>query len=312
MNKIFISTSSFGKYDNSPLELCEEKGYEVVLNPHMRKVKPHELVKLARDAVGLIAGTEIITEEILSKLPHLKIISRCGVGVDNIDVDAAKKTGIKVFNTPNVPTLAVAELTVGLILNLLRKVNTMDALIKNGKWDKLMGNLLYGKKVGIIGFGHIGQKVGELLSVFSTELAYYDIEYKSCLINCSYKEFEKILSWAEIVTLHLSISKGKGPIMGNKELNLMKRGTWLVNVSRGGVVHEKALYKALKNGHLAGAALDVFGHEPYKGPLLELDNVILTPHVGSYAKEARIKMETAAMDNLVKGLEAFQNFSPRF
>lgn len=155
MLKIAISTTSFGEYDATPLELCKKMKYRVVINPYLRKVNSQELIRLAKDAVGLIAGTESITNDILLKLPKLKVISRCGVGLDNIELDAAKRLGIKVFNTPDAPTFAVAELTVGLILNLLRKVSQADSNIRSGKWEKPMGNLLYGKKVGIIGFGHV-------------------------------------------------------------------------------------------------------------------------------------------------------------
>ena len=303
MFKIAITTSSFAKYDTTPLELCREKGCEIVLNPYGRKINPHELPELAKGAVGLIAGTETISKQTLRSLPSLKVISRCGAGLDNIDLHAADRIGIKVFNTPDAPMLAVAELTVGLILNLLRGVNPMDNIIRSGGWKKLMGNLLYGKKVGIIGFGRIGQKVGEFLSIFGVELAYCDIENKSPLISCSRKSFEKILNWADIITLHLSASGKKCPIIGSNELKLMKKGSWLVNVSRGGVVDEKALYYTLKKGHLSGAALDVFEEEPYTGPLSGLHNVLLTPHIGSYAREARIKMEIEAARNLLKGLE---------
>lgn len=302
MLKIVITTTSFGKYDNLPAELCKAKRFEVILNPFGRKIKSDELVELAKEAVGLIAGTEPITEAVLLKLPSLKVISRCGAGLDNVDIDAAKRLGIKVFNTPDAPTLAVAELTVGLILNLLRKINQMDASIRNDRWEKLMGNLLFEKKVGIIGFGLIGQKVGELLVAFGVKLAYCDLEPKVCSFNCSEKRFEEILSWADILTLHLSPSKGCNPIIGMRELGLMKKGGWLINVSRGGVVDEKAIYLSLKEGHLSGVAIDVFEQEPYIGPLKNLDNVILTPHVGSYAKEARIEMEKQAVENLLKGL----------
>ena len=123
-----------------------------MLNPYGRKVTSDELVSFAENAIGLLAGTESITEEVLASLPKLKVISRCGVGMDNVDLEAAKAKGIKVYNTPNGPTLAVAELTVGLMLNVIRKVSEMDVTVRSGKWKKLMGNLLFGKKIGIIGF----------------------------------------------------------------------------------------------------------------------------------------------------------------
>jgi len=145
------------------------------LNPHGRKVKPEELiVDLAKDAVGLIAGTESITEEIIMKLPPLKVISRCGVGVDNVALDAAKRLEIKVFNTSDAPTVVVAKLTVGLILNLLIIVSRMDREIRNEHRQKRMGNLLCRKKIGIVEFGRIGRRVAELLIPFGCEIVYAD------------------------------------------------------------------------------------------------------------------------------------------
>ncbi len=302
MKKIAISTTSFARYDSCPLSLCTEKGYEVILNPHGRKVRPDELIELAKDAVGLIAGTESITEEVLVKLPSLKVISRCGAGIDNIDRDATKRFGVIILNTPDGPTLAVAELTVGLILSLLRKIYQIDTAIRNNKWEKLMGNLLCGKKVGIKGFGRVGKKVAELLSPFGCELAYSDPFVEDGLLGLCRLSLEDLLGWADIISIHAST---KEKIIGGREFKLMKKGAWLINTARGGIVDETVLYAYLKKGYLSGAALDVFEEEPYTGPLKELDNVILTSHVGSYAKEARIEMEIKSVRNLLKGVEEY-------
>lgn len=303
MGEIVITTSSFGKHDRRPLIFLETEGHEIILNPFGRTLKKEEVIDLCKDAVGIIAGTETLDDEVLRNLTHLKVISRCGTGMDNIDIDSVKRLGIQVYNTPDSPTRAVAELTVGLILNLLRKVTQMDVAVRKGKWDKLMGNLLYEKKVGIIGFGRIGQRVGEILSVFGAELSYYDAETKYCSFPCSEKKFEEILSWADIITLHLSHPPGGKAVIGSRELDLMKKGSWLVNVSRGHALDAGSLYQSLKNGHIAGAALDVFEQEPYSGSLRELENVILTPHIGSYTKEARAGMEMEAVKNLLEGLK---------
>jgi len=300
MSKIVITTTSFGEYDTSCLERCRSEGFDVVVNPYRRTVKPEELVELAKGAIGIIAGTEPITENVLTGLPQLKVISRCGAGVDNVDLKACQRMGIKIFSTPAAPTLAVAELTLGLILSLLRKVCQADNKVKSGKWQKPMGNLLSGKKVGIIGFGRIGRKLAELLEPFRCEIAYNDPSIEQRLSGFNGMPKEELLQWADIISLHVST---KDMILGEKELKLMKKGSWLINVSRGGTVDESALYSLLKEGQLSGAALDVFGQEPYMGLLKELDNVILTPHIGSYAKEARINMEREAVENLIKGLK---------
>lgn len=299
MKKIAITTTSFGEHDDSPLEMCRENGFAVVLNPYRRKITSDELVELAKDAVGLIAGTERITEEVISKLPALKVISRCGTGLDNVDLDAVKKRGIKLLNTPDAPTLAVAELTVSLIMNLLRGVCQMDRELRGDLWEKRMGNLLYGKKVGIKGFGRIGRKVAALLSPFGCEIAYSDPFVKDSSSPLKRLSLDELLIWADIVSIHISTNER---IIGENEFRLMKKGAWLVNTSRGGVLDESVLYEYLKNGHLSGAALDVFEQEPYTGPLRELGNIILTPHIGSYAKEARVEMERQSVENLCKGL----------
>lgn len=303
MDRISITTTSFGKYDSRPLDRLEKNGFSIVLNPYGRSLKKGEISELCGNAIGIVAGTEIYDRETLEGLTGLKVISRCGTGLDNIDHGAADRLGIKVFNTPDAPTLAVAELTVGLILNLLRNISLMDREIRGNKWQKRMGSLLKGKKIGIIGFGAIGQKTSELLSIFRVELSYCDIENKNCTLSCSKMSFEDILGWADIITIHTLAQKGDSPIIGRRELEKMKTGSWLINVSRGGVVDENALYDLLSKNHLSGAALDVFEEEPYNGPLRDLNNVILTPHIGSYAKEARAEMERQAVENLLRGLK---------
>lgn len=298
-NKVAITTGSFAEHDTIPVNLLVEKGFEVISNTFGRRLNKKETIEVCNGCVGILAGTEIYDIEILEKLKGVKVISRCGVGTDSVDIDAANKLGIKVFNTPDAPTLAVAELTVGLILNLLRKINQMDTAIRNGRWEKLMGNLLNEKKVGIIGFGRIGQKVAILLHSFNCEIRYCDIRTDDRKLMAKKVELDELLKISDIISIHVSSNE---QIIGEREIKMMKKGGWLINVSRGVTVDESALYQALKDGLLSGAALDVFEQEPYTGPLKELDNVILTPHIGSYAKESRVKMEIEAVENLLRGL----------
>ncbi len=299
--KIIITTSSFATYDSSPLDELRKNHIEYTINPFGRKLTKDEVIDLAKNADGLVAGTEPLKEDVLKQLPELKVISRCGAGLDNVDLEKAKELNIKVFSTPYGPTLAVAELTLGLMLDLLRKITVMDRELRTGVWKKQMGSLLKGKKVGILGCGRIGQKVAELLTPLGVEIAYYDIcSFEGAILLMSKNE---LLSWADIITLHCSANTDGKPVIGETEMNLMKDNSWLINASRGGLVDEKALYSSLKVGKLAGAALDVFDNEPYEGPLRSLDNVILTPHIGSYAKEGRIQMEKDAVQNLINGLK---------
>jgi D-3-phosphoglycerate dehydrogenase len=293
--KIFISTSSFAKDSREPLDILEKSGFTYEINPYGRKLTGEELVLLAAGSVGLIAGTEKIDSGVLNKLSCIKIISRCGTGMDNVDLKTAAALGIKVVNTPDAPTQAVAELTVGLIIDMLRKISLMDREIRGGSWNKATGNLLHGKRVGIIGLGRIGKRAAQLLNGFGCELAYYDTYTASDFLAMPRMELSEILSWADIITIHISASER---LIGADEFKLMKKGSWIVNTSRGNVIDESALAANLSSGHLNGAAIDVFNEEPYKGKLCELPNIVLTPHIGSYAKEARINMEVESVKNL--------------
>lgn len=299
MKKIVITTSSFAEFDNAPLDLLRSKGLEVSLNPFRRKLRKEEIPQLCEGAEGIIAGVETLDKETLGKLKDLRVISRCGAGMENVDLEAAKGLGINVLNTPDAPTIAVAELTVGLILNLLKKTSVMHAQLKAGNWDKRMGNLLYGKRVGIIGFGRIGRKVSQLIKAFACDISYSDPEADDGVLGCRRLPLEELLGTCDVITIH---SSGDRMVLGEKEFSLLKKPCWLINAARGQAIDEGLLYDYLKDGRVAGAALDVFQNEPYTGALRELDNVILTPHIGSYAVEARVLMEKQAAENLLRGI----------
>ncbi|OGZ23985.1 MAG: hypothetical protein A2896_01430 [Candidatus Nealsonbacteria bacterium RIFCSPLOWO2_01_FULL_43_32] len=291
MSKILITTSSFGKADQGPLEKLEKGGFEIIQNPYGRKVTSEELRDLLPGVVGLIAGTETIDRETL-KNSSLKVISRVGVGIDSIDLEAAKELGIVVKNTPEAPTVAVAELTLGGILALLRQIPQMDQAVRQKIWDKKTGVQLSGKTVLIIGFGRIGRYLAKMLAPFSIKLITID----SSLPGIS---LETALPQADIICLHAS---GLKQILGASEFALMKDGVFLINSARGELWDENALIEALRSGKAAGAYIDVFSKEPYAGPLTEFKQVILTPHIGSNTKECRVQMEREAVDNLLAGL----------
>lgn len=311
--KIAISTSSFAQFSDAPLRLLADKGLAWVLNPHGRVLTEEELVALLQDCVGLVAGTEPITAAVMDKTPGLRVISRCGVGMDAVDLKAATDRGIAVRNTPDGPTRAVAELTLAYALDMMRQVSRMDHELRAGQWKKRMGNLLQGKRLGIIGFGRIGHAVGELFVLMGCEVAFYDPAFTGNQVSAREqgraaplfvrKEKEELLAWADIVTLHCAKPKDGAPVLCAKAIAGMKEGAWLINAARGGIVDEEALAEALKQGRLAGAALDVFAREPYTGPLAALPQVVLTPHIGSYARESRIEMETDSVRNLLDCLD---------
>lgn len=299
MKKIAITTTTFVQLDKSVILSLRKDGFQVKINRLGRKLNKEEVGSFCRGCIGIIAGTEQYDKKNLKLLGGLKVISRCGAGLDNIDLAAAKQLNIKVFNTPNAPTVAVAELALGLIFDLLRQISFSDRKIRRGGWVKPMGNLLCGKNIGIIGFGRIGRKVAELLKEFPVKIGYSDIKAPIGLPGCRKMPLQKLLSWADIISIHANTKK---TIIGAKQFNLMKKSAKLINLSRAQAVDEPALCKALETGRISAAALDVFEHEPYKGRLIGFENVILTPHIGSYALESRIDMERQAVDNLVRGL----------
>jgi len=309
LKPLFATTSTFAKYSSEVLTYLKENGFELIINPFGRKLSEGELLELLKiyRPIGLLAGTEPITRSTLEKAKsYLKIISRVGVGWDNVDRDAAREFGIKVYRTEEVLNYAVAELTLGMMLSALRAIPLQDRRIRAGVWQKGMGRLLEKKIVGIIGFGSIGQRVGELVKAFGARVLYYDPIPKD-VPWAQARKLNELLSQADIITLHAS---GSARILGEHEINsLCKPGVIIINAARGGLVDEKALYNALVSGHVTFACLDVFEKEPYKGPLKDLDNVILTPHIGSYALEARMEMEKMAVENLLKGLRSISQNS---
>jgi D-3-phosphoglycerate dehydrogenase len=299
--QIAITTSSFGKESSEPVDLLRAAGFALVFNPHGRKLTKPETVELVREADGLIAGTETLDREVLTQLPRLRVISRVGTAVDNVDSVCAAERCIPVYNTPDGPTNGVAELTLAGLLALLRRVPQADASIRRGEFVKPMGRLLRGKTVAIVGLGRIGKALAKLLQPFAVTLLAVDPvrdEKFAAEYNVRYVALEEALHPADVVSLHLAGSP-KAPLLGAAEFEQMKRGAVLVNAARGGWIDEKALLEALQAGRLGGAYLDVFAAEPYKGPLAGLDNVVLTSHIGSYALECRIGMEVDAAEKVI-------------
>jgi len=306
MNRILTSPSSFGQVGSIPIELLKEYGYEVINNPNGRKLTEDEVIELGKDCVGIVAGVESLSARVMDALPQLKCISRVGVGMDSVDLEYARQKGIIVVNTPDGPTRAVAELTLGMTLSLIRKIPQADAALKQHQWKKQTGHLIFDKQIGIIGLGRIGRMVAELFRGISNPVIGYDLSpdtdwaYKH---QVHLKSLDEVLKTSDIITLHVPGNSDKTSVIGVKEIELMKKSVLLINISRGGVVDEEALLKALINKRIAGAAIDVFSKEPYDGPLCDLDNVVLTPHLGSYAEEGKLQMEIDAVMNLIENLK---------
>ena len=306
MSEILITTSSFNL--NSPeIKVLRAAGYEITLNPYGRRLTEDEIKGLLTpEIVGMIAGVEPLTRDVLGSAgaSSLRVISRCGIGMDSVDQDAAAERGITVCNTPDAPTRAVAELALALILDLLRKVSFQDRTMRAGGWERPMGGLLGARTLGLVGFGRIGRKVADYAQAFGAEIIFYDPLAPT--EDSRSRSLADLLAQADIVSLHIPYNAENHHLIGAEQLSQMKKGAYLVNTARGGLVDEAALLEALKGDALAGAALDVFEKEPYTGALKDLDNIVLSAHVGSYAAEARSEQEALAAVNLLNALSTEQ------
>ena len=302
MSKVLITTSSFSLGNFAQAKSLHDAGISIEVNPHGRRLSEDEVAELvATDVIAILAGLEPLTDRVLSNAKSLRVIARCGTGLDSVDLQAASRLGIDVFNTPDAPTQAVAELTIAHMLNSLRHISTTDSNMRSGKWTPTMGSLLATKTVGLIGVGRIGSAVAKLAQAFGARVIGFDPVVNSHN-SVELLSLDEVLNQSDIVSLHVPINDQTHHIVNASAISRMKPGSIVVNVSRGGLIDESALHDALKSQHLSGAALDCFEDEPYSGPLLQLPGVHVTAHMGSYARETRDLMEVEASSNLVNGL----------
>ncbi len=256
--------------------------------------KPDNLEKSLSEAnVLVVRSATKVTEELLSGAKKLRMVARAGIGLDNIDQDACSKRGIKVVNTPSASTNAVAELALGIMISMMRNVQKAHHQMKNGVWDKksLVGREIEGKTLGIIGYGHIGSALGRKANALGMRIISYNPppRHQDDVVKFV-DDLKEFLSQADVISIHAPLTKDTKDLINKETIAKMKDGAYLTNTARGGIVDEDALYEGCKSGKLAGAALDVYSSEPYKGKLLELDNVYFTPHLGASTKEAQIRI----------------------
>lgn len=288
---------------------------EVEVNPRENPPSKGELIDRVRDKHALLCLlTDRIDGEVMDAAPNLRVISTYSVGYDHIDVGEATRRGIYVTNTPGVLTDAVADFTWALLLGAARRIVEADNYVRSGRWKVawsptlLLGCSVYGKTLGIIGLGRIGIAVAERARGFNMRVLYYDVKRPPLEVekklNVEYKPLEELLKESDFVTLHVPLNRETYHLIGERELRLMKKNAILINTSRGAVVDTVALVKALKEGWIAGAALDVFEREPIEEdhPLLKMSNVLLAPHIASATVEARSKMAEIAALNIVSVL----------
>jgi len=303
--KVHITTLPFNKDNLAFLE----KSFDVTINPLGRKIKNEEVYEQVNKADYVIAGTEKYDQELLSKLVNLKGISRVGIGIDNIDLDIAAKNNIKVFNTPEEPAKGVAELTIAFILNLLREISSHQLNLNQGNWERTLGKSLNEATISLIGGGRVAKNVSKfLLSAGVKKIKVFDILDLSTDPDWKHESisicgFEECLSNSDIVSLHVPMNEENKNMISKKEFLVMSKNSYLINVSRGGLINEEDLYEALNSNLIKGAALDVFATEPYEGKLLECKNLIATPHVASSTEYVRDQMERKACENLINLLD---------
>jgi len=291
------------------IEILKEFGKVIQLHPGSTW---KDLLRISKKADAFVTrGFIKIPQEVFEAAESLKVIGVHGVGVDHIDLDFAKKRGIKIVNTPAALTDTVAEFTLGLMFSLLRKIPMADAAVRRGKWNKkfndLVGADLTGKTVGIIGLGRIGSAVAKRLRAFNVNLIYYkrvrnrELEKQ---LGIEYVLFNQLLRMSDIISIHVPLTSETYHMISHNEFELMKPRVYIVNTSRGAVIDEKALYNALVSGKVAGAALDVFESEPLSldSPLIKLEKVILTPHLAASSEEALRRMSITVAEEIIKTL----------
>lgn len=302
--KILVTATSFKPDNPTPaLARLREFADEIVFNPKGKPLSEDELIPLLQGCDGYIAGLDFVTGKALAACEGLKVISRYGAGVDRVDLEAAKSKGIKVCNTPGANSQAVADLTMGLILSLARKIPMLDRKTREGQWVRSTGIELGGKTIGILGLGAIGKSVAKRAQGFSMRVMAYDP-----YINEQYArdngidaaDFDSVIRESDIISLHLPLIPETRYIISGEVMRSMRPGAIIVNTARGGLIDESAAYELLKSGHLGGLGLDAYEQEPpERSPLFELDNVVLTPHTASHTFEATENMANMSVQNLI-------------
>ncbi len=293
------------KVDSILGRILAENGLKVTYEPEITPAQLSE--EIARFDIVIVRSRTKLTKDLIGRAGRCKIIARVGVGLDNIDLDAAKAGGIRVINAAEGAMTAVAELVLGLMLGLARQVPRMDRAMRNGQWLKKQatGSELKGKYLGIVGLGNIGKRLGRLARGLNMNIIGYDVvpvdKEFSRDVGMLKTDLDTLLQSSDYITLHVPLLKSTYHMINEEKLSLMKPTAKIINTSRGGIVDEDALYGALKDGRLGGAALDVFESEPATGHrLTELDNVILTPHMGAQTAEAQILAANIVAEKIIQ------------
>lgn len=298
--KVLISASPFCENSLTPINILKKNKISYDLNPKNRKLSEKEILKLIKSYDGLIADVEPLNKKVLSKAKKLKIISRVGIGINNIDLEYAKKKGIVITNTPDAPTEAVIELNLGLIFSLIRNISLHNTDIKKGKWERKFGIQLNILKIGVLGLGRVGLGLSKkLLKIGASKIFYNDLVKKKVRRNIIYKTKDYIFKNCDMICLTLPETNKTKKLLNRKIFKKMKKNSFIINTSRGDLINEKDLSNYLEKSYFSGVALDVFSKEPYKGNLSKFKRCILTPHVASHTVDSRNRMEVEATNDLI-------------
>lgn len=299
---VFVALQQFCEDSDAPRQELLRAGFQIQENRTGRRLRREELPDLLRAADAVLAGVEPYNEDLFKGLARLRCISRCGVGTDTIDLEAARARGIAVLTTSEEVVEPVAQMTVAMILALARNLHLHGSDFQRGEWKKRTGHLLSEWTVGLVGFGRIGRAVHRLLQPFACGFLVHDPKLSGKTLPAAVRNvsLEVLLAESDLVSVHAARAPGEGPLLGKREFSLMRPGSRLVNTARGHLVDEEALCEALESGRLSGAALDVFHEEPYWGKLTRLPQVLCTPHVSSLTARSRVEMELRCARNVVE------------
>lgn len=301
--RVLVTATSFGKVSDRAKRMLEEAGCELVYNPYGRPFTEAELMEAVRGIDGIIAGVDPFSEAVLARADRLRVIARRGVGIDGIDLAAATARGIAVTNTPGANSTAVADLVLAVMLAISRSLVPAVTALQEGRWFRPLGREMGGRTLGLLGLGRIGREVARRARGFGMRILAHDPnwpEKEAAELGVERASQAEVLAQADYVSLHLPLTPETEGLIGEAELRSMRPTAYLINTARGELVREEALVRALQEGWIAGAAIDVFRREPpFGSPLLNLPNVLPTPHLASQTEEAVEAMDMGAAENLL-------------
>jgi D-3-phosphoglycerate dehydrogenase len=307
--KVLVTCPHLQQTIGSYLPQLAERGVEVDIPPLVQQLSESKLLEIIDRYDGVIAGDDPFTAKVLEKGVRLKVIAKWGIGIDAIDIEAAKRLGIQVSNTPNVFADEVADVVMGYVILLARQLHKLDQSARNGGWCKIQGRSLRGKTLGVIGVGSIGRAVVHRAVAAGMSIVGYDI----AIIPPSFVEeteirvnsLSELLQTSDFISLNCNLTPASRHMLSREEFAMMKTGVYIINTARGSLIDEIALIEALDQGKVAGAALDVFEEEPLSldSPLRQFDNCIFGTHNSSNTLEAVMRVNELAIQNLLDGLE---------